>query len=266
MHTLVPTKAHKLYELARMDPARNYFVCLTLDNHQTYLNSWQITQHDEPVFGLFLRKTGILQMIKHPDTELMSLSDETSAIIRSISWKQANVTTAFKDYLLFINPDYEVKEAAMIAALESKHYIPRHHDMKLRAVILDTSHLSEVVTLYQRVFKSFASQSYMEEKLLSKRGRAVGLFMNHQLVAVAQSDYEGGGKAVIVGVATHPEYQGMGYGRACLEVLVDQLLDAQMTLYLQYDSPTAGKLYESMGFKPFDRVYYVINDIIGDDL
>lgn len=266
MNTLLPTEAYNLYDLARMDPARNYFVCLTLDNHQSYSKTWQVSQHDEPVFGLFLRKTGILQMIKHPSTELMPLTEPVGEIIRSISWKQANVTTAFKDHLLRINTAYEVKEAAYIAELESKHYLPRHHDMKKTAINLDTSHLPEVVSLYQRVFKSFASLSYMEEKLLSKRGRAVGLFMDHQLVAVAQSDYEGHGKAVIVGVATHPEFQGMGYGRACLEALVDQLLDAQMTLYLQYDSPTAGKLYESMGFKPFDRVYYVINDIIGDDL
>jgi predicted GNAT family acetyltransferase len=159
-----------------------------------------------------------------------------------------------------------VLEAAYIAELESENYLPRNHEMKKKVIDLNDNHLPEVVSLYQLVFKSFASQAYMEEKLAVKRGRAVGLFMDHQLVAVAQSDYEDKGKAVVVGVATHPDYQGMGYGRACLEALVDQLLSAQMTLYLQYDSPTAGKLYESMGFKPFDRVYYVINDIIGDDL
>ncbi|HAS74313.1 MAG TPA: hypothetical protein DCS67_09235, partial [Clostridiales bacterium UBA8960] len=124
---------------------------------------------------------------------------------------------------------------------------------------LHQNDLEEVVGLYKGVFKSFARQEYMVNKLMEGHGRGVIARLNGQLVAVAQTDYETENTALIVGVATRHDHQGKGYGRAIMEALCTPLIADGKTLALQYDSAIAGALYESLGFKRIEQIYYVKN-------
>jgi predicted GNAT family acetyltransferase len=79
------------------------------------------------------------------------------------------------------------------------------------------------------------------------------------MVSVAQTDFENSDFALIVGVATDPKHQGKGYGRSLMESLCKALADEGKTLYLQYDSPVAGSLYESMGFETVEQIMHIKN-------
>lgn len=251
--------AELLYPLALTDSARNYFICYTINNGQAYENAWAFRNGESPVVGVFLRKTGILQLAVTPGFELASIGSDLKGLLSGIPWKQANVSTEHAKVLKQIFPDFTEKKGAWISRCLPEDFVSANRNVKVTLKPLFEGNLDEIVALYQTVFKGFASRAYMSEKLKSGRGRAVGAYVGETLVAVAQSDYECKESAIIVGVATSPTYQGKGYGRACFEALSAELVNEGKTLYLQYDSEIAGALYKSAGFHIIDNIITIEN-------
>ncbi len=119
---------------------------------------------------------------------------------------------------------------------------------------LDTEDLDKVVEVYLEVFKSFASQEVMAEKLRTGRGRAYGLFEEGRLISVVQTDFEQEDSALIVGVATRLNQQGMGYGTKLMSHVIGILQSEGKKPYLEYESPEAGGLYRKLGFIQLDTI------------
>ncbi|MCR3956453.1 MAG: GNAT family N-acetyltransferase [Gudongella sp.] len=125
---------------------------------------------------------------------------------------------------------------------------------------LEADELEKVVEVYLEVFKSFASQEVMEEKLLTGRGRAFGLWQGGRLVSVVQTDFEQEGSALVVGVATRLNQQGMGYGTRLMKYVIGILQSEGRTIYLEYESPQAGGLYRKLGFTQFGTVMEYVKE------
>jgi GNAT superfamily N-acetyltransferase len=250
--------AEDLYPLAMMDTARNYFVCYSINNHQSYAAVWALKVDDKPIIGVFLRKTGIVQMIHEPGIIIEKYKDELASLLGKIPWKQAYVTTRLKELIQTFAIATHVHEGAYIAYCSPENY---HNSKTSEAFIvkaLTVDDLDDVIAIYLEVFKGFASYAYMVEKLKTGRGRAVGVYVDGKLVSVSQSDYESSDSAIVVGVATRVADQGKGYGRACFEYLCNQLiLEDKKTLFLQYDAPVAGALYKSLGFEMIEQIFHV---------
>ena len=80
-------------------------------------------------------------------------------------------------------------------------------------------------------------------------GTTLFLETDNQVIASASAVGETRRSAMIVGVATHPEYRNQGLGQKVLNQLVDLYVNQKnKTLCLYYDDPRAGHLYEKMGF------------------
>ncbi len=266
--------AEELYPLAMKDTAKNYFVCYSINNHQSYAAVWQLKEDDKPIIGVFLRKTGIIQIIYEPGINIENYKEDLAILLDKIPWKQAYVTTPLKLLIQSMQVDSIVHDGAFIAACTPEQYRPRNllyekstlkeqadieltiNNLTLKELTVDD--LDDVIAIYLEVFKGFASFDYMVEKLKSGRGRAIGGYVDGKLVTVAQSDYESDDSAIIVGVATRIAAQGKGYGRNCFEHLCNQLiLKDKKTLYLQYDAPVAGALYKSLGFEIVEQIFHV---------
>ncbi len=254
-----PIEAELLYPLALEDRARNYFICYTINNGQPYKGAWQYTVDGVPVVGVFLRKTGIVQIAVKPGFDLRPIKIDLETLLSEMPWKQANLSLSQARFIREMPFNMVEKEGAFIAACTPSDYKPSGYAGALEIKALDVAHIDEIIALYQMVFHGFASRSYMIEKLIGGRGRAVGGFLDGKLIAVAQTDYESETSAIIVGVATHPSYQGKGYGRVCFESLSTDLINEGKTLYLQYDSKIAGALYESVGFKVVEEIVHIEN-------
>lgn len=254
--SFTPCEAGALYDLAREDIARNYFICYTIDNGQAYENAWQIDQN----VGVFLRKTGLVQIAIRPGIKVETYSAPLRELMAKVQWKQAIVPESVMRVLVDLDQSMPVAKAAIISAcrpmdfIASKRIVPA-----LKFEKLTEAHLDRVVQIYEGVFKSFAKKDYMTRKIEANRGRGVVAIQDGEMVAVAQTDYESREAALVVGVATQLHHQGRGYGRAVMVQLCTQLVSEGKTLYLQYDSPTAGKLYDSLGFKQIEQNYYVSN-------
>ncbi|OJV63159.1 MAG: hypothetical protein BGO41_10705 [Clostridiales bacterium 38-18] len=254
MSEFIQVDPHQLYELAVKDYSRNYFICHTLDKNQPYVSAFGRFEYKEPIVGIFLRKTGLLQIAVADFEKVM---EHKSEIINHILAMEFEEISTFESYsaLFRENEAFDlISKGAHIAYCTKDSYNDVLGEETLFFKWINSTELESVVALYRKVFKSFASEGSMKDKLLKGRGRALGGYLDNQLIAVAQTDYEDPKGALIVGVATDPEHQGKGYGEQILRKLMQPLLQEDKRLTLQYDSPIAGQLYKKLGFIDYDRV------------
>lgn len=77
-----------------------------------------------------------------------------------------------------------------------------------------------------------------------------------KIVSSASTAAENSSSAMIVAVATDPNYKQQGLATACLTKLCQDLLAEGKQLCLFYDNPDAGKIYKRLGFE--DIGYWVM--------
>lgn len=85
---------------------------------------------------------------------------------------------------------------------------------------------------------------------LTHEGRMYGIFEGGKLAAIAGTSAENSMSAMIVSVATLPEYRRRGWATHLVTRLCqDCLNDGMKFLCLFYDNPKAGTIYQKIGFK-----------------
>lgn len=73
------------------------------------------------------------------------------------------------------------------------------------------------------------------------------------VASAAQSSAEGGGKAMLGGVATLDDYRGMGLSTQCVGALCQGLFASgtdMIGLFYLKDNTSAGRVYDKLGFRP----------------
>ncbi len=81
-------------------------------------------------------------------------------------------------------------------------------------------------------------------------GRSYGIYEQGKLVSIAQTSAENRRSAMVIGVATLPDFRRKGYARAAVIGLCqDCLSEGKEFLCLFYNSPAAGVIYHSIGFQ-----------------
>ena len=241
----------KVLKFIRKDNARNYFIRLGLEsNKPVFENIYaQVDGDGNMRAALFHRKSGNLQFYADGAFEVEGFTE----ILRSIQFRTLISPSSFCDRFEDKQIFDEVKEGAYIAELKDykrQYEYGSYHDVKP----LSLKDLDIVIDLYSKVFPSHSSLEVMREKFEGGRGRGVCIKKDGRIIAVAQSEFEETKSALIVGVATDPDYQGKGYASQCLEVLCKELLSEGKKLFLQYDNIDAGRIYGRLGFRPIDQV------------
>lgn len=255
----IKARAETLYDFVKEDTTRNYFICYTLNHQNPYQDVWTYSEDHEIKVAVFLRKTGNIQVAYQEGFDLKCCKNHMENLLMSIDWKQAIVHTEVMQLLLDMCFETTIREGAWIARCTPENWHSKAVELESSYQLseLSSDDMDEIVSIYRDVFEHFAADRYMTEKLNCRRGRAVGVKWNNQLVSVAQTDYESESSALIVGVATKKIFQGKSIGRVCFQSLCEALVREGKTLYLQYDSPVAGKLYHSTGFENYERVYHI---------
>lgn len=222
-----------LKEFVSRDYARSYFAALGLEKSWSTFKDIYMT--DEA--ALFHRASGNLQYVS------FAQDDSFSSLVRTLTFNHLIGSRQMCDHLgLPIE-----RLGAYIAKLDKEDYVPKTSF----ALPIEVDDLRSIENLYERVFSGYPKADYMKSKLLSGRGIGFGI-KKDDMVSVAQSDFY----SLIVGVATHPNYVRQGYAQACLHKLLEKMFQTQRSVYLQYDDPYAGKLYEKLGFKVIDQVAF----------
>ncbi len=241
-------------KLVMLDCARNYFVCLGLTADETpfeeILGEWDESGTLKAV--LFQRKTGNLQFYAPGGFDVEGFAEKISEMDFKAVIGPSSYCDRFLDRKLFTR----TTNGAIIAKRALDGSLPKLFFPEVEP--LGVNDLDQVVRLYGKVFSGFSPAAVMEQKLKNGRGRGVCIRYNGVIVSVVQSEFEMQDTALIVGVATDPDFQGKGLASKCLQVLCHELLFEGKSLYLQYDNMAAGRIYEKLSFRPIDQVKYYI--------
>ncbi len=65
-----------------------------------------------------------------------------------------------------------------------------------------------------------------------------------------------------IGVETHPDHQGKGYGTACVTALTNRLLERKIhtKVHIEYDNTSSLRLFEKAGYTHAGRVMYIVGE------
>lgn len=241
----------------------NYFILMGLSiSKEVYSEIYYIYNKSADLENLeavlFKRQSGNLQLMTFRAACSVEVMDDFKTLIKSLPFKtlitSQHYVKSLKAESLFTSKVDGAYVYSSKEVLLSHQACKENEDLRL----LSVDDVETIEHLYKMVFKSFTPAPIMRQKLASGRGRALGLFYDKQLIAVAQTDFESSTGAIIVGVATHPNFQKKGYGHKIMSALCEPLMIENKTMFLHYDSVIAGKLYKKMGFKAIDQIghYY----------
>lgn len=112
----------------------------------------------------------------------------------------------------------------------------------------------EAVCALTDIIQEFAGsgsgmRTSLRQTLQSGTGRTYYVEQDGKVIATASTSAENSQSAMIVGVATHPDYRRQGLARRLVAQLCNDLLAEGKSLCLFYDNPKAAEIYEDLGFR-----------------
>lgn len=232
-----------------VDSARSYFMRLGLMKPDTFQGVYGEYSREGELRGLLChRRSGTLQLYAHEGSDPQGWLE----LMKTLPWQQLISPAQCCGGLIEAHGFGRVEARAYLASQAT--FPKEYHGTEVQAMELED--LPEVDRLYDRVFDHHMPLEQMGEKLRTRRGRGGVIRRDGRIVSVAQTEFEEPHSALIVGVATLPEYRHQGLAEACVVSLCRQLHRESRIPWLQYDNPDAGKLYEKLGFQVQDRVMH----------
>lgn len=252
----------ELQSIAQEDPARHYFILLGLLNPEKTFQSVITLRGSDDILkaAYFQRSSGNAQLMMSQDLLNPVIQPESlrpfSEAIRQIGFNQliaaASYCKQLEPFNLFVSHFIGAEISVMSPELAASEALRKEITFNLEP--LKVEDLDEIIDLYQQCFHSFTPRPIMEEKLLTSRGHGVIVRENGRIIGCAQSEFESPHQALIVGVATEPEARGRGIASTCVAGLIKSLATPGRAFALQYDNPSAGRIYKRLGFVPVDHV------------
>lgn len=151
-------------------------------------------------------------------------------------------------------------QGTYLCRLDKRNHTPVE-GRESEVVRLHGSDAKAVVELY-KLIDEFARPylEHEETKLqetasnLDGAGLAFGMFAHDKLVCVANTTARSKSGAMVIGVATHPDYRGRGYASTVMNKLCSESFSQGLQfLCLFYDNPKAGAIYHRLGFETVGR-------------
>jgi predicted GNAT family acetyltransferase len=112
----------------------------------------------------------------------------------------------------------------------------------------------KVVELRHSIFIGYAETSSALQTNMNKGiSRTYYIERNNEPVSSVSTVAETKGAAMIVGVCTKKEYEHQGFATSCLIKTISALSAEHKQPCLFYDNPSAGRIYEKLGFVPIEK-------------
>lgn len=169
-----------------------------------------------------------------------------------------NEISGKKESIIELEPylDYSRKRVVNFSTLNNIELLKKYrNDIGVKRIRFGK--INKVAKLYECI-DEFETPSVQSIKNGLKSGRGYCIEVNRQVVAMAKSTSENSTHAMIVGVATHPNYRNKGYATKCMIKLCRSLLNDGKQPCLFYDNEIAGRVYRKLGFTEIGKwsMYY----------
>ncbi|MBO8172246.1 MAG: GNAT family N-acetyltransferase [Bacillaceae bacterium] len=166
------------------------------------------------------------------------------------------IVSRFRDFISI----GDVKET-YFAELDDGRLLPEEIPDGIRVEKATIDDVDEILAL-RRQIKEFTigpnAREMMIRKFKTGAGKIYIIRKEGKMIATASTTAENSYTAMIVGVATLPEYRNRGYATACMAQLCRDLLAEGKKSCLFYDNPAAGSIYRRIGFRETGlwHIYY----------
>lgn len=242
---------YKLIPILKENILENYFNILGLISEEEVYEDIYVQYDMMSILKsvLLLRKSGTIKFYAKEGF----LAKEVGDFLQTIDYKVFIGPLSYCD--LIRNENILTKSKKMTELCHLNLNLEVQTNYKNEIVLLELHDLDKVIELYTKSFNSFASKEVLKQRIQTNRGRIYGIFKNKILVSVAGTDFETLEEALIVGVATSPEYRNKGYGTELVKYLSIELQKEGKNVYLEYESLVAGNIYKQLGFYTVDSVY-----------
>jgi predicted GNAT family acetyltransferase len=150
-------------------------------------------------------------------------------------------------------PGFEARIMYFCACQKQQSKIPVHEDVKVMTTKEEAALIYDLLAQITE-FSSIANQdkeTFVSNKLTNRKaGMGITNFIkkNGIVVATAATTAETTQAAMVVAVATHPNYRNNGYATMVVEDLIRRYQANGKSLCLFYDNPKAGSIYHRIGF------------------
>ena len=237
---------------------------------------------DEPEFNLFMigdiENFGIdsehVELFAHPsdsgfDSMLLRYRDSFVLYSKSDTYDSADVAAYLKKQnVQFINgkasvlerivpyfPEMNVKRSYLSKLQRVENACMIQSRYTVRALTPDDA--ETIVGLFLLI-DEFRDSYYGREKEQTENikvnfetaGKGYGAFDGDRLVGVVSIAASNSMSAMVIGVATHPDYRKQGIASALVAALCTDCIESGMQfLCLFYDNPEAGSIYRKIGFR-----------------
>lgn len=249
----------KLIEFLQADTITNYFILIGLEREKhkkTFEKIWGEYDIDNYLLAVLLKRTtGNMQFY----TRSQFNGEEFSKILKGEGFNKLMVREDIGNELKKHYSFSKEEEGSFIYKLDREAYSKYIglEDKEIKQVKI--SDIDRIIKLYERVFSGFSTKEAMVNRLNNKTGRGYYIESGDEIISITQSTLETLSSAIVVGVATDPVHRKKGLAKKCMIKLCSELLDEEKGVFLQYDNPDAGRLYEDLGFKSIGRMITLYN-------
>ena len=239
-------ESKKLLPYLRKEKDYNVFIIGDIENssiNKEYIDIYVDGTIDNPR-GVLLRYFDYFVIYTDDETDYKAAAE----IImnhnnpKSLNGK-VNVIKRMKPYLQKL---IKKEESYSFLVLEELNYFETDYEIK-RVTIDSTGKVIEFLKTIEE-FENIDERFFISD-IKNQTARCYFIEKDNKVVSTASSTAESTVGAIIADVATGKEYRNRGYAKAIVSKLCLDLLNEGKTPYIFYDNPSAGKLYESIGFK-----------------
>lgn len=248
-----PRERVRVEEYLNREPEFNLFFLGDLANHgldNDFLDLWAQFGADGAILAVILRYFGSFLVYAQADFAVAEIAEflaERAGFMRSLSGKH-EVVSKILPYLDCLDSG-KIMRFARLRSLKL-HLLPAKA-AAWQVNVATLADLGRIALLRSQVFSESKTvvRKMLEQGITQGAGRVYFIEVDGQIAATAQTTAEYSAAAMIVGVATAPQYRRRGMATACLYRLCRDLLSEGKSLCLFYENPDAGSLYHRLGFE-----------------
>ncbi|MFM9281877.1 GNAT family N-acetyltransferase [Paenibacillus jiagnxiensis] len=251
---LTEADRESVMQLAGREPSLNLFIIGDVENfgfERDFQELWgEFDAADGRLKAILLRYDGSYLPYAEGDFDVQGFAELVlSGKKKEMMSGSSYIVDRFAREISFAK-EKRLNFAELTTLQESGETVANSHFEVRQAGVEDVEAVCSLLDQIQEFVSSGESmRSGMQRKLQSRTGRSYFVEKDGEVIAVASSTAENSLSAMIVGVATHPEYRGQGLASHLVRRLCADLLAEGRSVCLFYDNPVAGAIYKRLGFK-----------------
>ena len=262
LRKLTESDREKLMMYLKNEPEINLFIIGDVENfgfNSDFQDLWAYFDDNENYEAVLLRYYNSFIFYTHKeDFNLNPVADKLNKAITNGEALFISGKKSLMDKLYPLLPEskiLKVKNTYFTSCKEINKDFPVYHLEKVRYAV--TNDIDDICDLLDRIdeFATLRNRPSMVKKIEMNAGKInyIRDMDNGKVIATASTTAENKYSAMIVAVATDPDFRKKGYASACVYDITRRLFDEGKSACLFFDNPEAGSIYKKLGYKEIDK-------------